>query len=149
MHQRGQKPLPWRRGLKWVVSYCHRSHDAPGETNARTCLRLWKRLLRNSPLVWCWAAPSSTAKGIVPMIRHQFGTQSVIPAKLGNKTWRVRGSGRNAAGVSAAALHAALWSSPSSARRDARSGPAARFAFPSVPFETSLSFLKDVNRAET
>ena len=98
MHHHGQKPLPWRHWLKWVVVV-----DLDQQF-------LLSQMARRGPWNDCGnlpamveAASQQTRIGVVladaefdsernhTYIRRQLGAQSVIPAKRGKKTWRVRG----------------------------------------------------------
>lgn len=98
MHPHGQKPLPWRHGLKWVVV---------ADLDQQFLL---SQIARRGPWNDCAnlpavveAASQETRIGLVladaefdsernhTYIRQQLGAQSVIPAKRGKKTWRVRG----------------------------------------------------------
>ena len=98
LHHHGQKPLPWRYWLKWVVVV-----DLD-----RQCVLA--QMARRGPWNDCaslpvvvQAASEQTRIGLVladaefdsernhTNIRQRLGAQSVIPAKRGKKTWRVRG----------------------------------------------------------
>ena len=74
MHHHGQKPLPWRHWLKWVVvvdldqqfllsQIARRGHG----TIVRICPPSSKRLPSKRASGWCWPTPSSTARGITPI----------------------------------------------------------------------------------
>jgi hypothetical protein len=98
LHHHGQKPLPWRHGLKWLVvadldQQCLLSQSArrgPWNDGAN-----WPTLVE--------AASQRTRLGVAladaefdsernhTYIRQRLRAQSVIPAKRGKKTWRVRG----------------------------------------------------------
>jgi hypothetical protein len=97
LHPHGQKPLPWRHWLKGVVVV-----DLDQQF-------LLSQSARRGPWNDCanWpavveAASQETSTRLVladaefdsernhPYIRQQLGAQSVIPAKRGKKTWRVR-----------------------------------------------------------
>ena len=94
----GQKPLPWRHWLKWVIV---------ADLDQQFLL---SQSARRGPWNDCGnlpamveAASQQTRIGVVladaefdsernhTYIRRQLGAQSVIPAKRGKKTWRVRG----------------------------------------------------------
>jgi len=96
MHHHGQKPLPWRHWLKWVVVV-----DLDQQF-------LLSQIARRGPWNDCAnlpavvkAASEQTRIGLVladaefdsernhTYIRQQLGAQSVIPAKRGKKTWRI------------------------------------------------------------
>ena len=98
MHHHGQKPLPWRHWLKWVVVV-----DLDQQF-------LLSQIARRGPWNDCAnlpvvveAASQQTRIGLVladaefdsernhTYIRQQLGAQSVIPAKRGKKTWRIHG----------------------------------------------------------
>jgi hypothetical protein len=98
MHHHGQKPLPWRHWLKWVV-VVDLDHQF-----------LWSQIARRGPWNDCAnlpavveAASEQTRIGLVladaefdsernhTYIRKQLGAQSVIPAKRGKKTWHLHG----------------------------------------------------------
>src|ERR1700723_1092468 len=98
MHHHGQKPMPWRHWLKWVVVV-----DLDQQF-------LLAQIARRGPWNDCAnlpavveAASEQTRIGLVladaefdsernhTYIRKQLGAQSVIPAKRGKKTWRIHG----------------------------------------------------------
>ena len=98
MHHHGQKPLPWRHWLKWLVV---------ADLDQQFLL---SQSARRGPWNDCGSLPAmveaasqQTRIGVVladaefdsernhTYIRQQLGAQSVIPAKRGKKTWRVRG----------------------------------------------------------
>ncbi len=98
MHHHGQKPLPWKHWLKWVVVV-----DLDQQF-------LLSQIARRGPWNDCAnlpvvveAASQQTRIGLVladaefdsernhTYIRQQLGAQSVIPAKRGKKTWRIHG----------------------------------------------------------
>jgi Transposase DDE domain/Transposase domain (DUF772) len=98
MHHHGQKPLPWRHWLKWVVAV---------DLDQQFVL---SQLARRGPWNDCAnlpavvdAASQQTRIGLVladaefdsernhTYVRKRLGAQSVIPAKRGKKTWRVHG----------------------------------------------------------
>jgi hypothetical protein len=98
MHHHGQKPLPWRHWLKWVVAV---------DVDQQFVL---SQIARRGPWNDCanlptvvGAAAEQTRIGLVladaefdsernhTYIRQQLGAQSVIPAKRGKKTWRLHG----------------------------------------------------------
>jgi hypothetical protein len=98
MHHHGQKPLPWRHWLKWVVV---------ADLDQQFLL---SQIARRGPWNDCAnlpavveAASKQTRIGLVladaefdsernhTYIRQQLGAQSVIPAKRGKKTWRIHG----------------------------------------------------------
>jgi len=98
MHHHGQKPLPWRYWLKWVVV---------ADLDQQFLL---SQIARRGPWNDCAnlpavveAASEQTRIGLVladaefdsernhTYIRKHLGAQSVIPAKRGKKTWRIHG----------------------------------------------------------
>jgi len=98
MHHHGQKLLPWRHWLKWLVVV---------DLDEQFIL---SQLARRGPWNDCGNLPAAvetaaqeTRIGLVladaefdsernhTYIREQLGAQSVIPAKRGKKTWRVHG----------------------------------------------------------
>jgi hypothetical protein len=98
LHHHGQKPLPWRYWLKWVVVV-----DLD-----RQCVLA--QMARRGPWNDCASLPAvvqtaceQTRIGLVladaefdsernhTYIRQRLSTRSVIPAKRGKETWRVQG----------------------------------------------------------
>jgi hypothetical protein len=98
LHHHGQKPLPWRHWLKWVVV---------ADLDQQLLL---SQKARRGPWNDCGSLPAvverasqQTRIGLVladaefdsernhTYIRRRLGARSVIPAKRGKKTWRVRG----------------------------------------------------------
>ena len=98
LHHHGQKPLPWRHWLKWVIV---------ADLDQQFLL---SQSARRGPWNDCASLPTvvetaaqQTRIGLVladaefdsernhTYIRQQLGAQSVIPAKRGKKTWRIRG----------------------------------------------------------
>ena len=98
LHHHGQKPLPWRHWLKWVIV---------ADLDQQFLL---SQMARRGPWNDCanlpavvGAASEQTRIGLVladaefdsernhSYIRQQLGAQSVIPAKRGKKTWRIQG----------------------------------------------------------
>jgi len=98
MHHHGQKPLPWRHWLKWVMVADLDQQFLLSQTARRGP---WNDCA-NLPAV-VEAAAQQTRIGLVladaefdsernhTYIRQQLGAQSVIPAKRGKKTWRIHG----------------------------------------------------------
>ena len=98
MHHHGQKPLPWRYWLKWVVVA---DLDQQFLLSQITRRGPWNDCA-NLPAV-VEAASEQTRIGLVladaefdsernhTYIRKHLGAQSVIPAKRGKKTWRIHG----------------------------------------------------------
>jgi Transposase DDE domain/Transposase domain (DUF772) len=98
LHHHGQKPLPWRYWLKWIVVV-----DLD-----RQCVLA--QMARRGPWNDCASLPSmveaasqQTRIGVVladaefdsernhTYIRQRLRARSVIPAKRGKKAWRIRG----------------------------------------------------------
>jgi hypothetical protein len=98
LHHHGQKPLPWRHWLKWLVV---------ADLDQQLLL---SQSARRGPWNDCASLPAvveaasrQTRIGLVladaefdsernhTYIRRHLGARSVIPAKRGKKTWRVRG----------------------------------------------------------
>jgi hypothetical protein len=98
MHHHGQKPLPWRHWLKWLVVADLDQQFLLAQIARRGP---WNDYA-NLPAV-IQMASQQTRIGLVladaefdsernhSYIRKQLGAQSVIPAKRGKKTWRVHG----------------------------------------------------------
>ncbi len=98
MHHHGQKLLPWRHWLKWVVVADLDRQFLLSQSARRGP---WNDCA-NLPAV-VEAASQQTRIGLVladaefdsernhTYIREQLGAQSVIPAKRVEKTWRVHG----------------------------------------------------------
>lgn len=98
LHHHGQKPLPWRHWLKWVIV---------ADLDQQFLL---SQSARRGPWNDCGNLPAvvetaaqQTRIGLVladaefdsernhTYIRQQLGAQSVIPAKRGKKNWRIHG----------------------------------------------------------
>jgi hypothetical protein len=98
LHHHGQKPLPWRHWLKWVVvadldrqfllSQSARRGPWNDCANLPTVVEAASRRTRIG-LVLADAEFDSERNHIY--IRRQLGARSVIPAKRGKKTWRIHG----------------------------------------------------------
>jgi hypothetical protein len=98
MHLHGQKPLPWRHWLQWVVVADLDQQFLLSQSARRGP---WNDCA-NWPAV-VQAASQQTRIGLLladaeldsqrnhTYIRQQLGAQSVIPAKRGKKTWRIHG----------------------------------------------------------
>ena len=98
LHHHGQKPLPWRHWLKWVIGA---DLDQQFLLSQRARRGPWNDCA-NLP-VGVEIAAQQTRIGLVladaefdsernhTYIRMQLGAHRVIPAKRGKKTWRVRG----------------------------------------------------------
>jgi len=169
MHHHGQKSLPWRHWLKWVLA---------ANLNQRFLL---SQIARRSPWNDCAnlpavveAASEQTRIGLVladvefdsernhTYIRQRLGAQSVIPAKRGKKYGACEeyvpkcgerfhngsiGAGPDRKPVLLRETETlGSCRGPFSAHADA-SSPVARIQFHSIAFETSPPFRKDVIRA--
>ena len=98
LHHHGQKPLPWRHWLKWVVvadldqqfllSQSARRGPWNDCASLPTVVEAASRRTRIG-LVLADAEFDSERNHIY--IRRQLGARSVIPAKRGKKTWRIHG----------------------------------------------------------
>jgi hypothetical protein len=98
LHHHGQKPLPWRHWLKWVIVADLDQQFLLSQSARRGP---WNDCA-NLPTVVETAA-QQTRIGLVvadaefdsernhTYIRQKLGAQSVIPAKRGKKTWRIHG----------------------------------------------------------
>src|SRR3989449_6412518 len=98
LHHHGQKPLPWRHWLKWVVVADLDQQFLLSQSARRGP---WNDCANLPTMIE--AASQQTRIGVVladaefdsernhTYIRQRLGAQSVIPAKRGKKTWRVRG----------------------------------------------------------
>jgi hypothetical protein len=98
LHHHGQKPLPWRHWLKWVVVADLDQQFLLSQTARRGP---WNDCAHLPALVE--AAGRQTRIGLVladaefdsernhTYVRQQLRAQSVIPAKRGKKTWRLHG----------------------------------------------------------
>jgi hypothetical protein len=98
MHHHGQKPLPWRHWLKWIVVA---DLDQQFLLSQRARRGPWNDCA-NLPAV-VGAASQQTRIGLVladaefdsernhTYSRQRLGAHSVIPAKRGKKTWRIHG----------------------------------------------------------
>ncbi len=169
MHPHGQKPLPRRHWLKWVVAVDLDQQFVLSQLARRVP---WNDCA-NLPAV-VEAASQQTRIGLVladaefdsernpTCIRQRLGAQSVIPAKRGKKTWHLRGVRaemrsefpqriyRRRALREPVLFREAETFGPctrSIAARTDASSPAARIEFQFVPVETSPPFPEDVNRA--
>jgi hypothetical protein len=98
MHHHGQKPLPWRHWLKWLVVV---DLDQQFLLSQRARRGPWNDCASLPAVVE--TASQQTRIGFVladaefdsernhTYIRQRLGAQSVIPAKRGKKSWRVCG----------------------------------------------------------
>jgi hypothetical protein len=98
LHHHGQKLLPWRHWLKWVVVVDLDQQFLLSQSARRGP---WNDCANLPTMVE--AASHHTRIGLVladaefdsernhTYIRRRLGAQSVIPAKRGKKTWRLRG----------------------------------------------------------
>jgi len=98
MHRHGQKLLPWRHWLKWVVALDSDQQFVLSQLARRAP---WNDCANSSAFIG--AASEQTHIGLVladaefdsernhTYSRRRLGAQSVIPAKRGKKTWRIHG----------------------------------------------------------
>jgi hypothetical protein len=94
LHHHGQKPLPWRHWLKWMIVADLDQQFILSQMARRGPWNDWANL----PVV-VRAASQQARIGMVladaernhTYIRRQLGAHSVIPAKRGKKTWRIHG----------------------------------------------------------
>jgi hypothetical protein len=98
MHHHGQKPLPWRHWLKWLVvadldQQCLLSQSARrGPWNDCANLPTMVEAASQQTRIGLVLADAEyDSKRNHAYIRQRLGAQSVIPAKRGKKTWRVCG----------------------------------------------------------
>jgi hypothetical protein len=98
LHHHGQKPLPWRHWLKWVVVADLDQQFLLSQTARRgpwnDCANLpavVETAAQQTPIGLVLADAEFDSERNHTYIRQQLGAQSVIPAKRGKKTWRVRG----------------------------------------------------------
>ncbi|HVB35627.1 MAG TPA: transposase [Candidatus Acidoferrales bacterium] len=98
MHHHGQKPLPWRHWLKWMVVVdldqqfvlSQLARRGPWN-NCANLPALVDPALQNTCIGLVLADAEFDSERNYPYIRQQLGAQSVIPAKRGKKTWRIHG----------------------------------------------------------
>ena len=98
MHHHRKKPLPWRHWLKWlVVADLDRQlllAQAAGRGPRNDCANL-PSLMQSAhqvaPIGLALADAEFDTERNHRFVRRQLRAQSVIPAKRGKKTWRVRG----------------------------------------------------------
>jgi len=98
LHHHGQKPLPWRHWLKWLIVA-----DLDGQFLLSQMARHgpWNDCAnlpavvgatsQETPIGWVLADGEFDSERNHTYIRGQLGARSVIPAKRGKKTWRIHG----------------------------------------------------------
>jgi hypothetical protein len=98
LHHHGQKPLPWRHWLKWVVVADLDQQFLLSQTARRgpwnDCGNLpavVEAASRQAPIGLVLADAEFDSERNHTYIRKQLGAQSVIPAKRGKKNWRIQG----------------------------------------------------------
>jgi hypothetical protein len=98
MHHHGQKPLPWRHWLKWMIvadldqQFLLSQSARRGPWNDCGNLPvLVETAAEETPIGLVLADAEFDSERNHTYIRQQLGAQSVIPAKRGKKTWRIRG----------------------------------------------------------
>ena len=98
LHHHGQKPLPWRYWLKGVVVIdldrqcllAQRARRGPCNDGA-SLPGVVQRAAEQTPIGLVLADAEFDSERNHTYIRQRLRAQSVIPAKRGKKTWRVRG----------------------------------------------------------
>ena len=97
MHPHGQKLLPWRHWLKWVVVDLDRqivlsqlARRGPWNDGANLPAVV-QAAAQDTRIGWVLADAEFDSERNHTYIRRELGAQSVIPAKRGKKTWRVHG----------------------------------------------------------
>ena len=98
MHHHGQKPLPWRHWLKWVIvadldeqfllSQMARRGPWNDCANLPTVVGAASQ---ETPIGWVLADGEFDSERNHTYIRRELGARSVIPAKRGKKTWHLHG----------------------------------------------------------
>jgi hypothetical protein len=98
LHHHGQKPLPWRHWLKWLVvaDLDHQlllaQRARPGPWNDCGSLpAVVETASQQTRIGFVLADAEFDSERNHTYIRRHLGAQSVIPAKRGKKTWRVHG----------------------------------------------------------
>jgi hypothetical protein len=93
LHHHGQKPLPWRHWLKWVIvadldqQFLLSQSARRGPWNDCASLpTVVKMAARRTPIGLVLADAEFDSERNHTYIRQQLGAQSVIPAKRGKKT---------------------------------------------------------------
>lgn len=98
MHHHTQQPMPWRKWLKWLVVVdldrqlilAQKAHSGP--TNDGASLRPLIEVAHGvSPIGLVLADAEFDSELNHTYIRQQLHARSVIPAKRGKATWRIRG----------------------------------------------------------
>jgi hypothetical protein len=98
LHHHGQKPLPWRHWLKWVIvadldqQFLLSQSARRGPWNDCASLpTVVEAASQQAPIGLVLADAEFDSQRNHTYIRRQIGAQSVIPAKRGKKTWRIHG----------------------------------------------------------
>jgi Transposase DDE domain len=97
-HHHGQKPLPWRYGLKGVVvvdldrrcGLAQRARRGPWNDCA-SLPTIVQTAAEHTPMGLVLADAEFDSERNHTCIRQQLRARSVIPAKRGKKTWQLRG----------------------------------------------------------
>ena len=92
MHHHGQKPLPWRHWLKWVVvadldqQFLLSQIARLGPWNDCASLpAVVEAACEQTRIGWCWPTPSSTARGITPIFAASSGRRAESSLNAGRK----------------------------------------------------------------
>jgi hypothetical protein len=98
LHHHGQRALPWRHWLKWLVVadldqqllLSQRARRGPWN-DCGNLPAVVETASRQTRIGWVLADAEFDSERNHTYIRQRLGAQSVIPAKRGKKGWRVRG----------------------------------------------------------
>lgn len=98
LHHHGQKALPWRHWLKWLVVadldqqlLLSQSARRGPWNDCGSLPRVVQTASHETRIGWVLADAEFDSERNHTYIRQRLGARSVIPAKRGKKTWRVRG----------------------------------------------------------
>jgi hypothetical protein len=98
LHHHGQRPLPWRHWLKWVIvadldwQLLLSQQARRGPWNDCASLpAVVETASKQTCIGWVLADAESDSERNHTYIRRHLRARSVIPAKRGKKTWRVQG----------------------------------------------------------
>jgi hypothetical protein len=98
LHHHGQKPLPWRHWLKWVIVadldeqfLLSQSAQRGPWNDCGNLPTLVGTAAEETPIGLVLAVAEFDSERNHTYIRQRLGAQSVIPAKRGKKTWRIHG----------------------------------------------------------
>ena len=100
LHHHGQKPLPWRHWLKWLVVADLDQQILLSESARRgpwndggSLPAVVEKATEQTRIGLVLADAEFDSERNHTYIRQRLGVQSVIPAKRGKRTWRLRGVG--------------------------------------------------------